>query len=102
MARGRAWTIDEDDAIREAARANRRPGGYTADVDPAIDDLPVLKQPVYRREYAQRLAEVARRINRSREAVYKRAQRIGALSKEPAYFGQRKRRERQGRTDSPG
>ena len=87
MARGRHWTLEEDQAIREAAERNFRPGGYTADVDPAVDALPVLEQPVYRREYARRLAEVARRIGRSREAVYKRAQRIGALSKQPAYFG---------------
>ena len=90
MARGRAWTIEEDDAIREAARLNRRPGGYTKDLDPAIDDLPVLKQPVYRREYARRLAAVAEKIGRSREAVYKRAQRLGERSKEPAYFGRRR------------
>ena len=85
MARGRAWTLDEDDLIRKAASENSRPGGYTADVE---DDKPLPPG----REYARRLAEVAERIGRSREAVYKRAQRIGALSKQPAYFGTARKR----------
>ena len=80
MARGRAWTIEEDDAIREAAERNFRPGGYTADVE---DDKPLPPG----REYARRLAEVAKATGRTREAVYKRAQRLGARSKQPAYFG---------------
>lgn len=90
MARGRHWTLEEDQAIREAARANYRPGGYTADVDPAEDAKPLFERRIpSEREYARRLAEVARRFNRSREAVYKRAQRIGARSKQPVYFGRK-------------
>lgn len=88
MARGRAWTAEEDALIREAAEANYRPGGYTADVPEGEDDKPFWDRRVPAgREYAQRLAAVAAKIGRSREAVYKRAQRINARSKQPAYFG---------------
>ena len=81
--RGRAWTLEEDERIREAARLNRRPGGFTFDYD---DESWQQRGP---REYARRLAEVAKATGRTREAVYKRAQRLGARSKQPAYFGRK-------------
>lgn len=88
MARGRAWTAEEDALIREAARENYRPGGYTADVPEGEDDKPLWERRIPPgREYARRLAEVAKATGRTREAVYKRAQRLGARSKQPAYFG---------------
>lgn len=85
MARGRPWTLEEDDLIRQVASENYRPGGYTADVPE--DDKPWDRRMPAGREYARRLAAVAEKIGRSREAVCKHAQRLGARSKQPAYFG---------------
>ena len=64
MARGRAWTTAEDDAIRAAARATH-------------DDGLTLPDTAAR---AARLADVARRLGRTVYATRKRAQRIGAWS----------------------
>ena len=64
------WTPAEDALIRAAAEANRRPGGYTR------DDFTVGEAG----RMAGRLAEVARELGRSPDAVRKRAQRIGARS----------------------
>ena len=66
----RVWTPAEDEAIRAAARENKRPGGYTR------DDFTVGKAG----RMAGRMAEVARELGRSPDAVRKRAQRIGARS----------------------
>lgn len=88
MARGRAWTLEEDDLIRAAAEQNRRPGGYTADDQDGAHAL--AHSDGGGRRYAARLADVARQINRTPDAVRKRAQRIHAESKQPAYFGKRR------------
>ena len=58
MARGRAWTAEEDAAIRAAAERTREEGTFGVN----------------------RLAGVARQLGRSPDAVRKRAQRIGAWS----------------------
>ena len=57
MARGWPSTIEEDALVREAARANYRPGGYTASPPPGDEDKPLFER--YRpaeREYALCLA----------------------------------------------
>ena len=64
--RRRPWTAEEDEAIREAARATFN------------DGLTVLEDGAAVR--AGRLADAARRIGRTVDAVRKRAQRIGAAS----------------------
>ena len=53
------------------------------------DDRPLFERHVGPRQCARRLAAVAERIGRTREAVYKRAQRINARSKQPVYFGRK-------------
>ena len=53
------------------------------------DDRPLFERQIGPRECARCLAAVAERIGRTREAVYKRAQRINARSKQPAYFGRK-------------
>ena len=74
MARGRAWTTAEDNAIRAAARATR-------------DDGLTLPGTADR---AARLAVVARQIGRSVHATRKRAQRIGVWSYPVYRSGHRK------------
>ena len=64
--RRRPWTAEEDEAIREAARATFE------------DGLTVHEDGETTR--AARLADVGERIGRSLAAVRKRAQRIGAFS----------------------
>ena len=64
----RRWTAAEDAAVREAVRANRAHG------------LTRLDRP----EYMNRLDDVATRLDRTVDAVRKRAQRIGAYSYGPA------------------
>ena len=64
--RRRPWMAEEDEAIREAARATFN------------DGLTVLEDGAAAR--AGRLADAARRIGRTVDAVRKRAQRIGAAS----------------------
>ena len=68
--RGPAWTAEEDAAIRRAVRANRE-RGFTA-LERDGDGWRVVR--------TARLADVARAIGRSVDAVRKRAQRIGAHS----------------------
>ena len=70
--RGPAWTVEEDAAIRRAVRANRE-RGFTA-LERAGDG------DGWRVVRTTRLADVARAIGRSVDAVRKRAQRIGAHS----------------------
>lgn len=70
--RGPAWTAAEDAAIRAAVRANRE-DGFTALERTADGDG-------WRTVRTARLADVAKRIGRSLDAVRKRAQRIGAHS----------------------
>ena len=68
MARGPAWTPEEDAEIAEAAALNRRWGRY----DPARS---------YDQRWAvKRLQDVAKRRGRTVAAVYKRAQRIAERS----------------------
>ena len=84
--RGPAWTAEEDAAIRRAVRANRE-RGFTARVGkPGAGDG-------YRVVRTARLADVARAIGRSVDAVRKRAQRIGAYSTID-HTGERARRRR--------
>ena len=78
MARGRAWTAAEDDAIRAAARATFD-GGLTVWADDAGGPV-----------RAARLADVARQLGRTVDAVQKRAQRIGAFSYPMYRSGRRK------------
>lgn len=68
MGRGRAWSAEEDAAIRAAADATREHG------------LSVLDKERWQTVRAARLADVARRFGRTLAAVQKRAQRIGAPS----------------------
>ena len=68
MGRGRAWTAEEDAAIRAAADATRESG------------LTVLDRERWQTVRAARLADLAARLGRSVDAVRKRAQRIGAPS----------------------
>ena len=63
---GRPWTETEDEAVREAASETMRHGLKPVGFD--------------RRAYANRLAAVADRLDRSYDATLKRAQRIGARS----------------------
>ena len=60
------WTAEEDEVIREAARATFNDGLTVRDEGRAAR--------------AGRLADAARRIGRTVDAVRKRAQRIGAFS----------------------
>ena len=65
--RRRRWTAAEDAAVREAVRANRARG------------LTRLDSP----EYVNRLGDIATRLDRTVDAVHKRAQRVGAYSYGP-------------------
>ena len=71
--RGPAWTVEEDAAIRRAVRANRERGFTALERAGAGDGWRVVR--------TARLADVARAIGRSVDAVRKRAQRIGAQSR---------------------
>ena len=71
--RGPAWTPEEDAAIRRAVRANRERGFTALEGRPGDGDG-------FRVVRTARLADVARTIGRSVDAVRKRAQRIGAYS----------------------
>ena len=71
--RGPAWTAEEDAAIRRAVRANRERGFTALEGAPGDGDG-------FRVVRTARLADVARAIGRSVDAVRKRAQRIGAYS----------------------
>lgn len=79
MPRGRPWTADEDQAIREAAEGNRRKG-IARSVHDRGDCLAVGDFEGARQGYSKRLQEVASRIGRTYAATLKRAQRIGAES----------------------
>ena len=81
---------EEDAAIRRAVRANRERGFTVLERGGAGDGWRVVR--------AARLADVARRIGRSVDAVRKRAQRIGAYST----IDHTGRRERRGRERGGG
>ena len=70
---GRAWTLEEDDAIRAACSANRSIG--------LTDENGGGQGPRWR---ARRLQAVAARFGRTLEAVRKRAQRLGERSYRPS------------------
>lgn len=69
--RGRAWTPDEDAAILAAAAETREHGLTVLD-----RSRPAGEQAIR----AARLADVARQLGRTKAAVQKRAERIGAWS----------------------
>ena len=71
---GRPWSIEEDDAIREACAANRTTG--LTDMDGGA------RNPRWR---ARRLHAVADRFGRTLAAVRKRAQRLGERSYRPSW-----------------
>ena len=71
---GRAWTPEEDDAIRAACSANRSIG--------LTDENGGGQGPRWR---ARRLQAVADRFGRTLEAVRKRAQRLGERSYRPSW-----------------
>ena len=70
MPRGRPWTPEEDDAIRDAARRTREQGTHVYD-----DAGRFVGRD-------SRLRDLAIELGRTTAAVRKRAQRIGAFSYE--------------------
>lgn len=73
--RGRTWSEDEDNAIREAAKLTRKHGLIGFDLGDIQAGRRAMDDP-----YRNELRQVAKAIGRTYAAVRKRASRIGARS----------------------